>query len=97
VLRRGHPERQPPHVGERGPRPDAAARIRDVRVTAGPQASFAWVLHLGAALLSALALAAAVPLGRRLSRRSDERMEAVESFAGGVGLAYVLVDLLVEL
>ena len=50
-----------------------------------------------AALLSAFALAAAVPLGRTLSRFTERRLNAAQSFAGGVSLAYVVLDLMVEL
>jgi hypothetical protein len=49
------------------------------------------------ALGSAFALAAAVPLGRKLNLRSERRLRAVESFAGGTSLAYVVLDLMVEL
>jgi hypothetical protein len=54
-------------------------------------------LRHAAALLSAFALAAAVPLGRTLSRWTERRLHATQSFAGGVSLAYVILDLLVEL
>ncbi len=50
-----------------------------------------------AALLSAFALAAAVPLGRTLSRWTGRRLYPAQSFAGGVSLAYVILDLMVEL
>ena len=54
-------------------------------------------LRHAAALLSAFALAAAVPLGRTLSRWTARRLHAAQSFAGGVSLAYVILDLMVEL
>ncbi len=54
-------------------------------------------LRHAAALISAFALAAAVPLGRALSRWTERRMLAAQSFAGGVSLAYVILDLMVEL
>jgi hypothetical protein len=50
-----------------------------------------------AALLSAFALVVAVPLGRMLSRWSQRHLHATESFAGGLSLAYVVLDLTVEL
>ena len=46
---------------------------------------------------AAFALAASVPLGRALSTWSDHRLRATESFAAGASLAYVIVDLMVEL
>jgi hypothetical protein len=49
------------------------------------------------ALVAALALAASVPLGAKLSKWSDHKQRAAESFAAGASLAYVLVDLMVEL
>src|SRR6185437_8958306 len=49
------------------------------------------------ALVAALALAASVPLGVKLSRWSEHRQRATESFAAGASLAYVIVDLMVEL
>ena len=54
-------------------------------------------LRHAAALLSSFALAAAVPLGRTLSRWTERRLHAAQSFAGGVSLAYVILDLMVEL
>jgi hypothetical protein len=50
-----------------------------------------------AALLMAFALAAAAPLGKRLSTWSERPLRATESFAAGASLAYVLVDLMIEL
>jgi hypothetical protein len=44
-----------------------------------------------------LALAASAPLGRALCRWSHGRLHVAESFAAGASLAYVIVDLLVEL
>src|ERR1700760_3383828 len=49
------------------------------------------------ALAAALAMAASVPLGVKLSRWSDHKQRAAESFAAGASLAYVIVDLMVEL
>jgi hypothetical protein len=49
------------------------------------------------ALVAAFALAASVPLGRRLRHWSHRRIRAAESFAAGVSLSYVIVDLMVEL
>jgi hypothetical protein len=51
----------------------------------------------GAALVSAFAMLAAAPLGSALNRLSDARLSAAKSFVGGASLAYVVVDLLVEL
>lgn len=48
-------------------------------------------------MVAAFALAAAAPLGQVLRRGSHRRVRAMESFAAGVSLAYVIVDLLVEL
>jgi hypothetical protein len=45
----------------------------------------------------ALALAASAPLGRALCDWSHGRLRVAESFAAGASLAYVIVDLLVEL
>ena len=45
----------------------------------------------------ALALAASAPLGRALCHWSHGRLRVAESFAAGASLAYVIVDLLVEL
>jgi hypothetical protein len=49
------------------------------------------------AVVSAFALAAAAPFGRALRRWSHHRIRATESFAAGASLAYVIVDLMVEL
>lgn len=49
------------------------------------------------AVAAAFALAAAAPLGTALDRLSHHRQRLVESFAAGASLAYVLVDLMVEL
>jgi hypothetical protein len=48
-------------------------------------------------LVAALALVAAAPLGWQLRRWSHHRLRAAESFTAGVSLAYVIVDLMVEL
>lgn len=48
-------------------------------------------------LVAAFALASSVPLGWMLSRWSQRRQRAAESFAAGASLAYVIVDLMVEL
>ena len=48
-------------------------------------------------VLTACALAVSLPLGRKLSRWSHHRLRATESFAAGASLAYVIVDLMVEL
>jgi hypothetical protein len=48
-------------------------------------------------LVAAFALAASVPLGRKLRHWSHHRLRATESFAAGASLAYVIVDLMVEL
>ncbi len=48
-------------------------------------------------LATAFALAASAPLGKRLSLWSKHRLRATESFAAGASLAYVIVDLMVEL
>jgi hypothetical protein len=45
----------------------------------------------------AFALAASAPLGRASCRWSHGRLHVAESFAAGASLAYVIVDLLVEL
>lgn len=45
----------------------------------------------------AFALAASVPLGQALRRWSHHRRRAAESFAAGASLAYVILDLMVEL
>jgi hypothetical protein len=47
--------------------------------------------------VAAFALAASAPLGRALSHWSHGRRRFAESFAAGASLAYVIVDLLVEL
>jgi hypothetical protein len=49
------------------------------------------------ALLTAFALAAAAPLGKKLSTWPERPLRATESFAAGASLAYVLVDLMIEL
>ena len=49
------------------------------------------------AVVGAFALAASVPLGKKLRRWSDHRLHAAESFAAGASLAYVILDLMVEL
>ena len=49
------------------------------------------------AVVAAFALAASVPLGQKLARWSHHRLRAAESFAAGASLAYVIVDLMVEL
>ncbi len=49
------------------------------------------------AVVSAFALAASAPIGRALRRWSHHRIRATESFAAGASLAYVIVDLMVEL
>jgi len=48
-------------------------------------------------VIAAFALAASVPLGRKLSHWSHHRLHAAESFAAGASLAYVIIDLMVEL
>jgi hypothetical protein len=48
-------------------------------------------------VLGALALVAAAPLGQGLRLWSSRRLERATSFTAGVSLAYVIVDLLVEL
>ena len=48
-------------------------------------------------VLTACALAVSLPLGKKLSRWSNHRLRATESFAAGASLAYVIVDLMVEL
>jgi hypothetical protein len=54
-------------------------------------------MHDLSTLVAAFALAASVPLGRALSRWRGPGQHAVESFAAGVTLAYVIEDLMVEL
>jgi hypothetical protein len=49
------------------------------------------------ALVAAFSMAASLPLGEKLSRWSESRQHATESFAAGASLAYVIVDLMVEL
>jgi hypothetical protein len=46
---------------------------------------------------AALMLAGSYPLGRALSRLHESRREALESFIGGTSIAYLVLDLLVEL
>jgi hypothetical protein len=53
--------------------------------------------HDAGLLISAFVMAGAVPLGKALGRTTGGRLHAIESFAGGAGLAYVIVDLMVEL
>jgi hypothetical protein len=48
-------------------------------------------------LLAAFALAAATPLGRMLRTWSHHRLRAAASFTAGASLAYVILDLMVEL
>ena len=48
-------------------------------------------------VLIAFALAVSLPLGKKLSRWSIHRLRATESFAAGASLAYVIIDLMVEL
>jgi hypothetical protein len=45
----------------------------------------------------AVALATSLPFGRALSRCPDRLLRTTESFAGGAALAYVMIDLMVEL
>jgi hypothetical protein len=49
------------------------------------------------ALIASVGLAASLPFGQRLSHWSDHMQRATESFAAGASLAYVIVDLMVEL
>ena len=48
-------------------------------------------------ILTACALAVSLPLGKKLSLWSTHRVRATESFAAGASLAYVIIDLMVEL
>jgi hypothetical protein len=49
------------------------------------------------AIFTAFALGAAAPLGRALRHWSHHRLRAAESFTAGASLAYVILDLMVEL
>jgi hypothetical protein len=56
--------------------------------------------HLAAdvqGIVAALALTAAAPLGNRLRQRSHRERSGIESVTAGISLAYVTLDLLVEL
>jgi hypothetical protein len=50
-----------------------------------------------AGILGALALVVALPVGRNLRRISESKRHAFESFAAGTSVAYVFLDVLVEL
>jgi hypothetical protein len=49
------------------------------------------------AVLTGFALSSSAPFGKKLSTWSDHRLRAAESFAAGTSLAYVIIDLMIEL
>lgn len=79
---------------------DPAYEVSDTVDVRALQAATSMASSLGrqlSALVAALALALALPIGRKLGRWSDHRLRATESFAAGASLAYVIIDLMVEL